>query len=47
MAKITISGFLIKKEAHNSKRRRKKFILMDKRRTDANCKARRTGRDNG
>ncbi|CBY16167.1 unnamed protein product [Oikopleura dioica] len=48
MEKITISGFRIKKVAPNSKRSRKKFILgLEKRRTDASCKAKRTGRENG
>ncbi|CBY16034.1 unnamed protein product [Oikopleura dioica] len=47
MAIITISGFQIKKVAPNSKRRRKKLVvLLEKRRTDASCKAKRTGRDN-
>ncbi|CBY33395.1 unnamed protein product [Oikopleura dioica] len=46
-AKITISGFQIKKEAPNSKRRRNKFIIGMERVTDASCKAKKTGRDNG
>ncbi|CBY13758.1 unnamed protein product [Oikopleura dioica] len=45
---ITISGLEIMKEAPNLKRSRKKLMMrLEKRRTDASCKARTTGRDNG